>query len=226
MRLFSTHDKIVVFLVALLLQLLVGSNFNSESFELFFTFFYCATLIMGPYIVFRKGRYLYISIAIASGTLAFNYLARYTQIPAIQITSALLWTLFNTYITALMISYTRRIHRVESDHILVVAISYMLIGITYGALYGVLQYFDNSSFLVPQTIMASEKELWQVLTYYSFMTLTTVGYGDITPQTNLARMVASTEAIMGVMFIGIFVARIVALYTTHRLEKKGEKEED
>ena len=50
------------------------------------------------------------------------------------------------------------------------------------------------------------------LLFYSFITLTTVGYGDITPVSSYARSLAVLEAICGVLYVATFVARLVALY--------------
>jgi voltage-gated potassium channel len=49
--------------------------------------------------------------------------------------------------------------------------------------------------------------------YLSFMTLTTVGYGDITPVSKVARMLAIMESMSGTLFIGVLIARLVALHT-------------
>lgn len=49
--------------------------------------------------------------------------------------------------------------------------------------------------------------------YYSFMTLTTVGYGDITPVSKVARMLAVMESMSGTLFVGILIARLVSLYS-------------
>jgi hypothetical protein len=52
--------------------------------------------------------------------------------------------------------------------------------------------------------------------YFSFSTLTTVGYGDITPVSNFARMLAILEAMTGTLFLGVLIARLVSLYSTSR----------
>ena len=65
--------------------------------------------------------------------------------------------------------------------------------------------------------------VWQDLAYYSFATLTTLGYGDIIPRTSVARYVAVWEAIIGVLFIAILMARFVSLYQE---QPPPEKEKD
>ncbi len=49
--------------------------------------------------------------------------------------------------------------------------------------------------------------------YFSFITLSTVGYGDITPISKVARMLAATEAMTGLLYVAVLIARLVALYS-------------
>jgi len=51
-------------------------------------------------------------------------------------------------------------------------------------------------------------------TCFSFITLTTVGYGHITPAADTARMLAVLEATTGTLFIGVLIARLVSVYST------------
>jgi len=50
--------------------------------------------------------------------------------------------------------------------------------------------------------------------YFSFVTLSTVGYGDITPVSKVARMLAAMEAMTGLLYMAILIARLVALYSS------------
>ena len=49
--------------------------------------------------------------------------------------------------------------------------------------------------------------------YFSFTTLMTVGYGDISPVADVARMLAMLEAMTGTLFVGVMIARLVSLYS-------------
>ncbi len=53
--------------------------------------------------------------------------------------------------------------------------------------------------------------------YFSFVTLSTVGYGDITPVSKAARMLAAMEAMTGLLYVAVLIARLVALYSTPKL---------
>jgi voltage-gated potassium channel len=50
--------------------------------------------------------------------------------------------------------------------------------------------------------------------YFSFVTLSTVGYGDITPVSRMARWLAAMEAMTGLLYVAVLIARLVSLYST------------
>jgi len=83
------------------------------------------------------------------------------------------------------------------------------------------QIADNDS-----DVLVRPHELAE-LNYFSFVTLTTLGYGDIVPRTRMARMLAQLEAVTGQLYLAILVARLVALQIVHsslNLQDKGEHE--
>jgi uncharacterized membrane protein len=50
--------------------------------------------------------------------------------------------------------------------------------------------------------------------YFSFVTLSTIGYGDITPASRVARMLSITEATTGMFYMTVLIARLVGVYTS------------
>ncbi len=63
--------------------------------------------------------------------------------------------------------------------------------------------------------------------YFSFVTLTTVGYGDITPVSNAARALAALEAMTGTLYVAVLISRLVALYSAHPpAGKENESDRD
>jgi hypothetical protein len=60
---------------------------------------------------------------------------------------------------------------------------------------------------------------WQTTLYYSYATLTTLGYGDVLPVSAWARSLASIEAIVGVMYTTIIMARLVGVYVSDKDRK-------
>jgi hypothetical protein len=62
--------------------------------------------------------------------------------------------------------------------------------------------------------------------YFSFATLTTVGYGDIAPVSNVARMLAVMEAVTGLFYVAVLISRLVALYSTQPPPKASETDDE
>jgi nicotinamide riboside transporter PnuC len=57
---------------------------------------------------------------------------------------------------------------------------------------------------------------WHQLIYYSYVTLTSTGYGDILPVSLWARSAATLEAILGILYITVIMSRLVGIYSTDR----------
>ena len=95
-------------------------------------------------------------------------------------------------------------------HIISSAISiYILIGIFWYLLFMFLLMIDPDSF----DIRNFNPEMVSIdMIYFSFTTLTTLGYGDITPLSYTAKMWSITEAMMGVMFLAVMISRVVSLF--------------
>ena len=63
---------------------------------------------------------------------------------------------------------------------------------------------------------------WFDCMFYSFVTLTSLGYGDMVPISPQARSISILEAVGGIMYVAVLVARLVGLYATHRVEAQSD----
>ena len=84
---------------------------------------------------------------------------------------------------------------------------YLMIGILWYMFYELILLIDVDAF----SIQIENLETYK-LVYFSYTTLTTLGYGDISPLNKLAMALANLEAIIGQMYPAIFIARLVTLY--------------
>ena len=98
---------------------------------------------------------------------------------------------------------------------------YMLIGLTWAIIYLMLLTYDPKTFSGIE--VGSWQEVFASVSYYSFVTLTTLGYGDILPQKHVAEFFAYMEAIVGVFYMAIIVASLVSLQMADIQEKRRGK---
>jgi hypothetical protein len=85
---------------------------------------------------------------------------------------------------------------------------YILLGLLWFDLYKLI------SLLIPNALSSNEDF---DLLHFSFITLTTVGYGDILPISKFAKILANIEGIIGVLYPTIFIARLIGLYEQNKL---------
>jgi len=106
---------------------------------------------------------------------------------------------------------------VTTDKLYGAVCAYVLIGLVWAGLYSAVHLLHEPSFAVSTYGAAPPHELrFPDLVYFSFVTLTTLGYGDIAPLTPQAKILAIIEAIAGVFYLAILVARLVGLYRHQR----------
>jgi voltage-gated potassium channel len=115
-----------------------------------------------------------------------------------------------------ILGYVLRSGRVTADRIFAAICVYMLIGYGWAFIYALLDESFPAS-LTALTEVGSNDYNQRVLQfrYFSFMTLTTVGYGDVLPRSPTARTMAALEAVMGQIYLTVLVARLVGLHIVH-----------
>ena len=92
--------------------------------------------------------------------------------------------------------------------------AYVLMGIIWSAVYSLFFHLQPGSFIIPEHLQSEGiVGLWSI--YFSFTTLTTLGYGDITPQLPAVQSYAVMESACGQIFLAVIVARLVALQIIH-----------
>ncbi len=109
----------------------------------------------------------------------------------------------------------------SGDAILGAVCGYLLLGIIWTFLYSAVDMAFPGSFNMPsrgdaEIVNASPDP--GVLGYYSFITLATVGYGDVTPATPLARTLAWMEAVAGQFYLAVLVAGLVGFRVTQAVK--------
>lgn len=97
---------------------------------------------------------------------------------------------------------------------------YLLMGLIWGFIYGTISHLVPHSFTLPVYNQNLFDSHFQRFTYFSFVTLTTLGYGDITPVSNIARTLAWVEAAAGQIYLTVWIAQLVGLHIAARIRDK------
>ena len=96
----------------------------------------------------------------------------------------------------------------EVDRIIAGICGYLILGLLWSDAYSILDHFDSNA-LVHSAGHEVTRESGSIL-YFSFVTLTTLGYGDITPHTPFARMLAVLEAATGTLYLAVLISSLVS----------------
>lgn len=124
---------------------------------------------------------------------------------------------FLCYVLALLVRRVVRDRVVTLDTVAGAACVYLLIGMVWGELFTLVERWRPGSFIIPASwVNAPGRDLRAALMYFSFATLTTVGYGDIHPSNPASGGLCVAEAIVGQLYLAIMIARMVGLYTAQR----------
>jgi hypothetical protein len=127
----------------------------------------------------------------------------------LQPISRLAWLSVIILATAATARHAVRATRVDADHLFAALDTYLLIGLIFAVGYSLLDQAWPGSFGSP---LGTDVGLPRAV-YFSFVTLATLGYGDVVPVSDMARGLAVLEAVTGQLYLAVLVARLVSLYS-------------
>ena len=125
-------------------------------------------------------------------------------------------TILYFYIVFLLVKNLLSIRVITADLIYCAISIYLLIGIMWAGIYTVLEGISPGSFSGTSGTVD--------LLYFSFVTLTTVGFGDVAPLSILGKRLAVFEAAMGSIYMAVIIAMIVGRYMSMQVEQDSESE--
>jgi hypothetical protein len=130
--------------------------------------------------------------------------------------------LFIGFVIVNILRYIMRASRVNAEVVCAGISVYLLIAIMWAMVYKLLGDIDPQSFYFANVPGAEQTMTNSNSFYFSFATISSVGYGDITPVSKVARMFSVMEAITGLFFMAVLISRLVSLYAP----KNSEPDQD
>ena len=206
----------VLIMIVLLNILYPITSGNSTAALIVYEFLYAGLFVMGIIVTSDSRAHITWSVSIAVLWLvsAVIYAFDSGNIWKTQITFIIL-LVFHVNIIWVLMRFIFSAEKVTADVIYAACAVYFLLSFICVPIYGILETAIPGSY-VDNTLGGPVQ--WQQFVYYSLITLSTAGYGDILPANMWARMLAGIEVTIGVLYVAILVARLVSLYDIQRKE--------
>jgi len=117
------------------------------------------------------------------------------------------------FVVANLLRFVLRAPSVNAEVLCASISAYLMLGLLWTLAYWLVDQLAPGAFAF-NTAMGTHSIRGFNAFYFSFITLCTVGYGDITPVSKVARMLAAMEGITGLLYVAVLIARLVSIYST------------
>lgn len=214
-------------LFSLLLLLLVAPLFEGAFVGLMIVdIAYSAVLLAAVYAVSGKKRLFTLALVVVFAILAARWSSHFLNNDSFALASESLTLVFFLFIVCAMLSHVLKDEEVTANKICGALSVYLLIGVTWALLFTIIEGIRPQSFLIANVQGPSIREMSTEFMYYSFVTLTTLGYGDITPLTPTAKAFSFVEAVFGQIYLAVLIARLVGLHIAYSMKKNSRGKVD
>ncbi|WP_262965407.1 potassium channel family protein [Methylobacter psychrophilus] len=186
------------------------------STDIFFAF----ALISGLHAISGQPRQLRFCLLLISTIIilrSFHY-TLHTQMPVFNKAQMVVAAIFLVQMLIMIWVHIVKENEVTLDLIMAAACAYILLGMIWAYAYYFLESFRPDSFNVIENPGEGLLDFY----YFSFVTLTTVGYGDILAVTQAARALSILEAITGQLYLAIMISRLVGLHASQTGNNNGK----
>ena len=164
------------------------------------------------------------TVALVVPTLISHWIDHLSDSSVHRIVGLGLATVFLVFLTLVIMFAVFRDETVTFDTIFGAVCAYLLLGMTWGTAYALLVVISPDSLSVSPALAHASgwgepiSAFTPVLQYYSFTTLATLGYGDVSPLSPGARALSVMEGLAGQLYLAVLVARLVGIHTARALK--------
>ena len=201
-------------LLLVLLLPLVGGDERVFGFRLV-GFCEFAILVAAVFSVSRQRRTRLIALLLASPLFVTTGASTATENTTLLVANSVLLALFFGFIACIVLQDVLTARHVTGDKIVGAICVYLLIGIICALLYSLIEALHPGSLQAAQHSAELPRRIrFSMMLYYSFVTLSTLGYGDIVAAAPITQTLSWMEAVAGQLYIAILIARLVAIQIT------------
>ncbi len=225
---FVLRHRLLMLLIALLVALVVFPIVQEQyaTYIIIIELFVTAVLISGTYIVTRNKSVVTVAILLALLSFTILWFNIFIQSQNLLIWGLIFEICFFSLVTITILKFVLSYKRIDADKIYGGVCGYLLIGIIWALIYTTIENAMPNSFEFGGIYSGDYHYLFTYrfylgnLIYYSFVTLTTIGYGDIYPISITARLFSSLEAVIGQIYIAVLIGRLVGVHILYSLSER------
>lgn len=171
-----------------------------------------AILVTGAAAASGSRRTLGLAVAFALPALGFQLAIVVLHDPVFTIMEAVTMSLFYIFAIVHILAYVLRPGPVTGNKLHGAVAAYIMLGLLWTFLYALIESLNPGSFEYMGQSDLSQTLHWSQFVFFSFVTLTTTGYGDMVPMVPHAQSAAILEQLAGTFFVAILIARLAGLY--------------
>jgi len=175
-------------------------------------------LLCGVLAVSDRKHVFFIALVLAVPAIAGRWINHFRPDlvpPPVFLTAGLVLIAF---VVANSLRFVLRAPSVNADVLCASISAYLMLGIIWTIAYWLVDQLTPGGAFAFNTTGEKQSMRGFNAFYFSFVTLSTVGYGDITPVSKIARMLAAMEAMTGLLYVAVLIARLVAIYSSPKSE--------
>ena len=177
----------------------------------------CLTFVLGAAVLAnrRRRRVFFTGLAVAAVALPLVWSSNFVESAELSLGHYCVMIVFCAFTGGAILIAVLRDHVANRQSIAGIGCVYLLLGLTWACAYSAIEYVEEKPFLFenrrPSVIESANRPLtsFSQFVYFSFVTMSTLGYGDVTPRTPLAETATWLQSIVGQFFIAVLVARII-----------------
>jgi hypothetical protein len=207
--------KRFLFLLILILTMLVVVPFIEDYSGVRFLISIVVTgiFISAMYAISEKKHHVVFALFLVGPAIGMLWIDYFIKAEWAFVIGEICGVLFFGFAIFHIINYIRKESEVTKEVIYAAVVVYLLIAMLWSDLYQLLEKLAPGSFSMPEGQIQHDR---RGFLYFSLVTITTLGYGDMTPLTNRAAGLASLEAFTGQIYLVVLVAWLVGMYVSKR----------
>jgi len=181
-------------------------------------------LVFGTFVASRSRLQWTICVILVILCLATQVLWLVTQDTRIEATMMSLFAIFCLYTAIVILRHVLGFGPLYADRVHAALSVYILLALAWAGAYAMLEIVQPGAFSIPAAFGHNPAEpkgmnLLMTMFHFSMTTLTSTGYGDITPLAPFARSLSTLEQLIGVLYVAVLISRLIGLYPSEEEEK-------